>query len=93
MSDTVADTWTVQDAKARLSELLRRARGGKPQRIGLTDACVIVSEKDWQALQSGPLGAWLVESAPRGAELALPSRRSRRGDPFAESSDRGSTRR
>jgi len=46
----MADTWTVQDAKAQLSELLRRARAGEPQRIGVTDACVVVSEKDWAAL-------------------------------------------
>src|SRR4029453_12835566 len=43
----MAKTWTVQDAKAQLSELLRRARAGEPQRIGMTDACVVVSEKDW----------------------------------------------
>lgn len=80
----MADTWTVQDAKAQLSELLRRARAGEPQRIGVTDACVVVSEKDWAALHPTDLGAWLVESAPRGEDLTLPPRRSRRGDPFAD---------
>jgi prevent-host-death family protein len=79
----MADTWTVQDAKAQLSELLRRARAGQPQRVGVTDTCVIVSERDWAALQASDLGAWLVESAPRGEDLTLPPRRSRRGDPFA----------
>lgn len=40
------DSWTVQDAKAQLSELLRRARAGEPQRIGMTDeACVVISAK------------------------------------------------
>jgi prevent-host-death family protein len=80
----MADTWTVQDAKAQLSELLRRARAGLPQRIGVTDTCVIVSERDWAALKASDLGAWLVESAPRGEDLTLPPRRSRRGDPFAD---------
>jgi prevent-host-death family protein len=80
----MADTWTVQDAKAQLSELLRRARAGQPQRIGVTDTCVIVSERDWATLQAGDLGAWLVESAPRGEDLPLPPRGSRRGDPFAD---------
>jgi prevent-host-death family protein len=75
--------WTVQDAKAQLSELLRRARAGEPQRIGVTDACVVVSEKDWAALHPCGLGAWLVDSAPRGEDLDLPPRGSRRGDPFA----------
>jgi prevent-host-death family protein len=78
----MAKTWTVQDAKAQLSEVLRRARAGEPQRIGVTDTCVVVAEKDWAALQASDLGAWLVESAPRGDEIALPPRGSRRGDPF-----------
>jgi len=80
----MAKHWTVQDAKAQLSELLRRARGGEPQRIGVTDACVVVSEKDWVAFHPTDLGAWLVESAPRGDDLRLPPRGSRRGDPFAD---------
>lgn len=80
----MAKTWTVQDAKAQLSELLRRARAGEPQRIGVTDACVVVSERDWAALQASDLGAWLVESAPRGDDIKLPPRGSRRGDPFAD---------
>lgn len=74
--------WTVQDAKSQLSEILRRARSGEPQRIGVADACIVVSEKDWVALQATELGSWLVESAPRGAELHFPTRRSKRGDPF-----------
>jgi len=80
----MAKSWTVQDAKAQLSELLRRARAGEPQRIGVTDACVMVSEKEWAALRSTDLGAWLVESAPRGDDITLPPRGSRRGDPFTE---------
>jgi hypothetical protein len=80
----MADTWTEQDAKAQRCELLRRARAGKPQRIGTTDACLLVSEKDWLALHPTDLGAWLVESAPRGKDVALPTRGSRRDDPFAD---------
>jgi prevent-host-death family protein len=74
--------WTVQDAKSQLSEILRRARAGEPQRIGVTDACIVVSEKDWAVLQASELGAWLVESAPRGVDIELPSRRSKRRDPL-----------
>jgi prevent-host-death family protein len=74
----------VQDAKARLSELLRRARAGEPQRIGLSeDACVVISAKAWRALHPSALGDWLVDSAPAGEELELPERRSHRPDPFA----------
>ena len=80
----MVDTWTVQDAKAQLSELLRRARAGEPQRIGVTDdACVVVSAKEWEALHPSALGKWLVESAPRGDDLELPTRGSHRSDPFA----------
>jgi prevent-host-death family protein len=80
----MVNAWTVQDAKAQLSELLRRARAGEPQHIGVTDGCVLVSEKDWAALHPTDLGVWLVESAPRGEDLRLPPRKSSRGDPFAE---------
>jgi prevent-host-death family protein len=30
---TKSDTWKLQDAKARFSELVRRARAGEPQRV------------------------------------------------------------
>ncbi len=79
------ETWSVQDAKAQLSELLRRARSGEPQRIGLTDeACVVISAKTWEALHPSALGSWLVDSAPTGEALERPSRRTHRGDPFAQ---------
>lgn len=77
------ESWTVQDAKAQLSELLRRARAGEPQRIGMTDeACVVVSAKAWEALHPSALGSWLVDNAPMGEELELPARGSNRADPF-----------
>ena len=80
-------SWSVQTAKARLSEILRRARAGEPQRIGEKEPCVVVSEKDWKALKKEDgrhLGRWLIESAPRGEPIELPSRESRRRDPFAD---------
>jgi prevent-host-death family protein len=85
------DIWTVQDAKAQLSELLRRARGGEPQRIGMTDeACVVVSAKTWEALHPSALGSWLVDNAPAGEDLELPARRSHRADPFENNSSQSS---
>jgi hypothetical protein len=81
----VTKPWTVQDAKAHLSEILRRARAGEPQRIGLADGCVVVAERDWAARGGSDLGAWLVASAPRGEPLPDPSRATQRGDPFAGS--------
>ena len=80
----MADTWTVHDAKAQLSELLRRARAGEVQRIGVADPCVLVSEAEWAALHPSGLGAWLVENAPRGEALELPTRGTHRDDPFGE---------
>lgn len=83
------ETWTVQDAKAQLSELLRRARAGEPQRIGLTgDACVVISAKAWEVLHPSALGSWLVDSAPGGEALELAGRCSHRPDPFADDGDR-----
>ena len=75
--------WSVQNAKAKLSKLLALARSGEPQRIGLEESCVVVSEAAWAARSGEGIGAWLVDSAPKGAPLAEASRVSRRGDPFS----------
>ncbi|MGH6933188.1 MAG: type II toxin-antitoxin system prevent-host-death family antitoxin [Dongiaceae bacterium] len=79
--------WTVQTAKAKLSEVLRRARAGQPQVIGTADPCVVVSAAGWRRATraSDDFGPWLVKTAPRGAPLELPKRRgTRRRDPFAD---------
>ena len=80
-------TWSVQTAKAKLSEILRRARAGEPQVIGTEEPCVVVSEQAWRrATKSGDeFGRWLVKNTPRGASLELPKRSgTRRSDPFAD---------
>jgi prevent-host-death family protein len=79
--------WSVQDAKAKLSEVLRRARAGEPQVIGKADPCVVVSAESWRRARgmADGFGRWLVDTAPRGAPLELPKRKgTRRGDPFAD---------
>lgn len=83
--------WTVADAKAHLSHILRCAEEEGPQRIGRHRTYVIVPERLWEARSSSeaPLGSWLVENMPRGYELELPSRHSDRSAPFAEQSGGG----
>jgi prevent-host-death family protein len=77
--------WSVADAKAKLSEILRLARAGEPQVIGSDDPCVVISAAAFEELQQPlHLGRFLLETAPRGAELELPPRESDRGDPFAD---------
>ena len=86
--DEPSKAWSVADAKAKLSEILRLARAGQPQTIGTEDPCVVVSATQFeQYFQPEHLGRFLIESAPRGYELELPSRADHRGDPFAADED------
>ena len=77
--------WTIADAKARLSEILRLADEEGPQRIGLKHAYIVVPERVWreQTRPRKPLGQWLVDNCPRGVDLELPPRRDDREVPFA----------
>ncbi len=78
--------WTVAEAKARLSEILRLAEEEGPQRIGVRKSFVVVPVSVWEAKASErkPLGQWLIENVPRGVELELPDRSSTRPIPFIE---------
>jgi len=83
--------WTVAEAKARLSELLRLAEEEGPQHIGRRRAFVVVLAAEWYAKTQPrpPMGQWLVENMPRGADLdAAANRRSGREMPFAERAGR-----
>ena len=78
--------WTVAEAKARLSEILRLAEEEGPQRIGVRRSFVVMSERTWreQAPIRQPLGRWLVDNVPRGLNLEIPRERgSDRRIPFA----------
>ena len=78
--------WTVAEAKARLSEVLRLAQEEGPQRIGRRRSFVVVPAAEWEARERPrpPLGQWLVENLPRGANLEPPRERgSARAIPFA----------
>jgi prevent-host-death family protein len=76
-----ANTWKLQDAKARLSEVVRRARAGEPQQVTLhgEEAVVIVDPKrfDVRPKQDAPRTmAEFVELSKkyRGADLKTPPR-------------------
>ena len=78
--------WSVQAAKARLSEVMRRAQQGEPQTIGTRKPCIVVSADQFaREGRQEHLGRFLIATAPRGEGIARPSRSSRRGDPFADS--------
>jgi len=76
-----ADTWTVAEAKARLSELLEQARSKGPQvitRHGRTTA-VVVSPEEWErkTKRIGNLAEFLAASPLRDSGIEI----ERRKDP------------
>ena len=70
--------WTVKEAKAHLSEILRLAEEEGPQQIGRRKTFVVVPATDWYAKRAPrkPMGQWLVDNMPRGANLELNLRSS-----------------
>ncbi|MEO0428070.1 MAG: type II toxin-antitoxin system prevent-host-death family antitoxin [Pseudomonadota bacterium] len=86
MSET-SGPWTIAEAKARLSELLRRAQTDGPQTIGLRERYVVIPEHIWAKTQrSRPsLGSWLATELQDSGALELPDRTEpRRPIPFDE---------
>ena len=78
-------TWTVAEAQAQLPEILRLAAHEGPQRISAEESFVIAAEhrQPEPASPRKPMGQWLVENMPRGANLEIPrDRESRREIPF-----------
>lgn len=70
--------WSLQDAKARFSELVRLANSAGPQHVTLhgRDAVVIVDAEEFRRLKGARAGQMLVDalraSPHRDVELALP---------------------
>ena len=61
--------WTIAEAKAKLSEILRLSESEGPQRIGARKRYVVVPEDVWLEREPEPrpslgmpLGQWLVEN-------------------------------
>jgi antitoxin Phd len=76
------NSWSVQDAKARFSELLETCLNEGPQLVTRrgTDAAVLVPVRDWQELQRmarPSLKDLLLAEDPR-ADIKLPKRGGRR---------------
>lgn len=78
--------WTVAEAKARLSEVLRLAEEEGLQRISIRKPFVVVTATVWEekTRTRKPLGQWLVENVPRGTNLDVPERSSHRPIPFID---------
>lgn len=80
--------WTVQEAKAKLSEVLKRARAGEAQIIGAKDPCVVVPLEEYRRLKAFEdephLGRWLVRHFAGLGEIELPPRNEDRPSPFAD---------
>ena len=81
--------WTIREAKARLSEVLRLSEEEGPQHIGTRKRYVVVPESVWRdgngeavtekrkddSSLRKPLGQWLIENTPRGTNLEIPDRK------------------
>ena len=83
--------WTVAEAKAKLSEVLRLAESEGPQRIGTRKPFIVVPAASWDAKEARDrhLGRWLLENVPRGLNWEIPrDRRSERAVPFSEEDER-----
>lgn len=81
--------WTIAEAKARLSEILRLAESEGPQRIGMRKSFVIVPEADWldsEPQPPMPMGRWLVENLRGLGPLDIPDRKDdpERPIPYAD---------
>src|SRR5258708_3329844 len=76
-----AGHWVLQDAKARLSELVRRARSEGPQHVTVhgRDGVVVVAEEEFRRLKGDVSGAALVAAlqASPHRETEIEPKRSR----------------
>ena len=84
-------SWSVQDARARFSEVIDAALRGQPQRVARRgkDAVVVVSESDWnRRTASGPkwtLGEFLATYPLAAEDVDLTGARRRpSSSPFVD---------
>jgi prevent-host-death family protein len=67
------DHWTLQDAKARLSEVLRRARAEGPQHLTVhgQEAAVLLSAEEFRRLKGWQTGQALVDALQASPHLDI----------------------
>jgi prevent-host-death family protein len=60
----LSDHWALQDAKARFSELVRRARGEGPQHVTVhgRNEVVVISVQDFKRLAGEQTGKALIDA-------------------------------
>lgn len=75
------DRWVLQEAKARFSELVRRARGEGPQHVTVhgRDAVVVISTEEFRRLTGERSGLALIEAmqASPHREMEIEPKRER----------------
>ena len=81
--------WSVSDAKAHLSEVLRLARSGEAQIIGTQNPCVVIALSDYTKFQDtterGHDGLWFIKAmSGLDVDIELPSRLDDRTSPIFE---------
>jgi prevent-host-death family protein len=64
LSESRAGYWALQDAKARFSELVRKAKSEGPQHVTVhgRDEIVVLSVEEFRRLQGARTGQALVEA-------------------------------
>jgi prevent-host-death family protein len=64
------NVWTVAEARAKLSEIIERARSGEPQTVTRK---VIVAAEEWErkSKRAGNLAEFFATSPLRGSGLSL----------------------
>jgi prevent-host-death family protein len=81
LDENLPGRWRLQDAKARFSELVRRARSDGPQHVTVRgrDEVVVVAAEEFHRLKGDRSGAALVEvmQASPYREIDIEPRRDR----------------
>lgn len=67
------DVWKLQDAKARFSELVRRARAGGPQRVTVhgKDAVLVIDPERYEVQARVPQAPTLADFVKRSRKYQL----------------------